>query len=218
MGFEKIDQPDLSAEAVGEEEIDSSESVESMEIEEGELKAEIAEGVNELNDNLEELESIIESDDFPQSLKDRIGETIWTISKNVNESFVNHVGVSVSGALMLGVHQIAINEGVSVIQDGSFVGGANMVAIAGAALYACAKSIQFVGRKFDAFNAKRALESGTKGDTYEIEKFISNSEEQGMIDEEDIQISSGERIGMLDEYISADSRKTAGELSKVLAT
>lgn len=177
------------------QELSRDESVESLEQRELILKNEIAEGVSELDENIGNIESLAEDENLTPTLRDKLLSSIDTISNKIKKRFMIHLGGTALLGGIVGLQEYLINTKQTSIQEGSILGDANEVVLAGLALYASIKGIQFVGHKIREFSVKREINKGTvRGASDAASYLINEGEDYAGVDKNTLDVSYPEHL------------------------
>lgn len=185
-------------------------SAESLEEREQALRGEIAKEVEEFEENIENIESLVNDGNMTPSLKERLLSSIDTISNKIQSRFLKHLGGTAVLGGILGLQEYLINTEQTIVQDGSILGDANTVALAGVALYATIKSIQFAGHKIKEFSVKRGIEKGTVQGAANAAPYISRESKYAGVDEGNLDISLAEHLSLYDEHANIFREERAG--------
>ncbi|MBI5467066.1 MAG: hypothetical protein HY975_02520 [Candidatus Kerfeldbacteria bacterium] len=149
-------------------------SPEALEARENELRGEIAEGVEELSTNVEQIETLATDPEATPTMRERLLASIDRIANRVQQRFVKQLGGSAALGGVLGLQEYLMNSGNSPIMQGSLISRTNEVALAAVAAYASIKGLQFVGHKLKELGARHALDKGTVGSASDVASYISN--------------------------------------------
>ncbi len=204
MGMENQQKPQFTEAAQGEfaqahnlaeQNLSSSESNESLGQREKKLRGEIAEGIGELDTNIENIEALAEDEHMTPPLRERLLSSIDTISNRIQNKFLAHLGGTAVLSGIVGLQEYLVNTGQSVIEEGSILGDANGVVLAGLALYASIKGIQFAGYKIKEFGIKKGIKKGTVEGGADAAYYIEEEADRVGLDvhNDDLDVSRDER-------------------------
>jgi len=176
------------------------EVVGSYEEQEASLSNEIVEELAEYEENLEQVESLVEDETISDSMKERVLSSIDKISDELQTKFLMHFGGSAIMGGALGLQEYLIQTQQTIVEQGSLLADGNQVAIAGVAMYATVKSLQFAADKFKAFGVKRLVNKGTVEGAEKAASYITNEGGRTEISfSRELDINAAEHLSMYDE-------------------
>lgn len=196
------------------------EKKENMEGREKELAIEISGNLEELGKTTENIEKIAEDENLTPSFRERLLSSIDAIGNNALKKVSKHLGGAAVAGAIFGVNEYLINmadkAGGGYIESGSMFGNANKVVLAGIAVYAGIKFLQFAKYKIEEQMIKKGIKKGTKRGATDAASFIHNKAFEDVKGEEaeklqeKMQITHGEHMGLYGENLSVYNEEKYG--------
>lgn len=173
---------------------------ETLEERERALRSEIAEGVEELGGNIEHVQALAEDENLTPSLRKRLLTSIDTISNRIQSRFLKHLGGTAVLTGILGLQEYLINTEKTIVQEGSILGEANEVVLAGLAVYATIKGMQFAQHKMREHGVRKGIDKGTVEGAAGAASYITNEGDYAGVDRGELDVSHAEHMRLYDEH------------------
>ena len=191
--------------ALAEEEMapkNASENNESLDQRERALQEGIAQEVENFNTAIQDIEVLAEDEALTPPLRERLLSSLDTIGSELQKTFMIRFGGSVAIGGMLALQEYLIQTDQTIVDPESILGYANKGALAGIALYATIKGVQYAGYKVKEFMVKKGIEKGTVLGGADAASFITEGRRKAELDtDDDLDISHEEHMELYDDQM-----------------